>query len=80
MDDFGAERLVHGPLTALMLLEATMFHHPDIKLKSFQYRAMNPLVVNVPVKILGTWDNKSSISVWCVNEYGTVGMTGKIGV
>jgi hydroxyacyl-ACP dehydratase HTD2-like protein with hotdog domain len=63
-----------------MLLEATMFHHPDIKLKSFKYRALNPLIVNVPLTIMGNWEDKSTIMVWCASEDGTVGMTGKIGL
>ncbi|KAG6334831.1 hypothetical protein ID866_4253 [Astraeus odoratus] len=40
------ERLVHGPLTALMLLEALLFNRPELQLRTFSYRARNPLVVN----------------------------------
>ncbi|EKM82646.1 hypothetical protein AGABI1DRAFT_104558, partial [Agaricus bisporus var. burnettii JB137-S8] len=40
------ERLVHGPLTALMLLETAVFNKPDIRIKSFEYRATNPMIVD----------------------------------
>ncbi|CCM02417.1 uncharacterized protein FIBRA_04515 [Fibroporia radiculosa] len=41
-----AERLVHGPLTALMLLDTYATQSFDIAVKSFEYRAINPLVAS----------------------------------
>ena len=78
------ERLVHGPLTSLMLLETAVFTHPDLKLKSFEYRALNPLVVNQPVTIHGAWEKASedksekALLVWAVGENDVVGMSGRI--
>ncbi|KAI0797975.1 hypothetical protein C8Q75DRAFT_740221 [Abortiporus biennis] len=73
-----SERLVHGPLTALMLLEALSFHAPETKLKSFEYRARNPLVVSEPVTIYGAWLSNRSVQLWAVSgDKEVVGMTGK---
>lgn len=78
-----AERLVHGPLTALLLLDTTIFHIPDIKLKSFEYRAINPMVINKEVTIHGAWDTsgeEKALLVWAVDEDDVVGMSGRITV
>ena len=73
------ERLVHGPLTALMLLDTTALHVPTSAFKSFEYRAINPIVVNRPVRICGTQEDKETIRVWAEEtESNVVGMTGKI--
>ncbi|PSR99441.1 hypothetical protein PHLCEN_2v4135 [Hermanssonia centrifuga] len=71
------ERLVHGPLTALMLLETSALQRPDAVFRTFEYRALNPLVVNRPVTIYGAW-GKSEVQVWAEDGDGTVGMTGSI--
>ncbi|KAF8636523.1 hypothetical protein AX17_003336 [Amanita inopinata Kibby_2008] len=72
------ERLVHGPLTALMLLETAVLNNPGLKLKSFDYRATNPMVVNRKVSIHGAWINQSRATLWCADENGVVGMVGSI--
>ncbi|KAF9483768.1 hypothetical protein BDN70DRAFT_873373 [Pholiota conissans] len=71
------ERLVHGPLTAQMLLEAVNFHYPDLKFSKFEYRATNPLFVNRELTVNGKWLNNNTIQVWC-NDGATVGMTGTV--
>ncbi|KAF8910964.1 hypothetical protein CPB84DRAFT_1812487 [Gymnopilus junonius] len=72
------ERLVHGPLTAQMLLENVMFHFPGVKFHKFEYRATNPLFVNRELVISGKWLDKSNALVWCSDANGVVGMTGKV--
>jgi len=72
------ERLVHGPLTALMLLETTLFHKPTAQVAHFEYRARNPVIVGHPMTINGVWVDEHTATVWCVNEEGVVGMTGTI--
>ena len=72
------ERLVHGPLTATMLLEAVNFHHPGVKIAKFQYRATNPLFVNDALTINGKWTDKNTIKVWCQDSKGIVGMTSDV--
>ncbi|KAF8654170.1 hypothetical protein AX16_003699 [Volvariella volvacea WC 439] len=71
------ERLVHGPLTALMLLETAIYHHPNVSLSSFEYRAQNPLVVGRELTMYGKWLDEKKISLWC-QDGGVVGMTGVV--
>jgi hydroxyacyl-ACP dehydratase HTD2-like protein with hotdog domain len=67
-----------------MLLETALFHHPGAKLKTFEYRALNPLVVNQPITIHGAWEKasdssaKKALLVWAVAEGDVVGMSGRI--
>ncbi|KAJ7102991.1 hypothetical protein C8R43DRAFT_1092253 [Mycena crocata] len=72
------ERLVHGPLTALMLLEVTMLDNPKAKISHFEYRARNPIIVNQPMTIAGVRNDEHNATVWCSNNEGVVGMTGSI--
>lgn len=44
--------LVHGPLTALLLLDAVS-RHAAAPLSSFRYRALAPLYVNQPITLVG---------------------------
>ena len=50
-------------MTALMLLEAFSSHSPSSIVKSFAYRAMNPLVVSRPVAVCGKEDRCQGV-VW----------------
>ena len=72
------ERLVHGPLTALMLLETTKFHHCSTEFEFFEYRARNPVIVNRPITIHGAWVAENAIELWTLDDEGIVGMTGNI--
>lgn len=72
------ERLVHGPLIALMLLEALLFHRPGLQLQSFSYRARNPLIVNRTCTICGSFSEEDQIDVWCEDIDGVVVMTGRV--
>ncbi|KAI0670334.1 hypothetical protein C8Q78DRAFT_1079309 [Trametes maxima] len=58
------ERLVHGPLTALMLLDVVALRFPRSPFEVFEYRAVNPIVVNRPVKIYGAQTDKQTVTVW----------------
>ena len=72
------ERLVHGPLTALMLLETLLFHRPDAKLRSFKYRAINPVAVNRPMTIHGALEGDGKALLWTEDADGVVGMNGTV--
>lgn len=69
---------MHGPLTALMLLETLAHHYPEAQMKSFEYRALNPVVVNEELTFNGTWSGSKEITLWVQNEAGAVGMKGKV--
>lgn len=72
------ERLVHGPLTALMLLETVKFHNRQVKIRSFEYRARNPVIVNRPMTIHGLWLDETLVDLWTIDSEGAVGMTGQV--
>ncbi|THH33968.1 hypothetical protein EUX98_g284 [Antrodiella citrinella] len=72
------ERLVHGPLTALMFLETLGYHESGRVMKSFEYRAQNPLVVNRSITVSGAWEDARTVQMWATDEEGVVGMTGKV--
>lgn len=74
----GSERLVHGPLTAMMFLETVAFNNPGRAIKSFEYRARNPIIVNRPSTINGVWQDVNTVALWCVDGDGVVGMTGLV--
>lgn len=74
------ERLVHGPMTAMMLLETVNFHNPLAHIKEFEYRATNPMYVGRELTINGTWLDSIRAKVWCVDDQGAVGMHGVVTV
>lgn len=76
------ERLVHGPLTALMLIEGLF--HPSAgacsgHLTQYSYRAQNPVLVGRPQHVRGALasDGKSAV-LWAEDDDGVVGMTGEV--
>jgi hypothetical protein len=70
--------LIHGLLTALMLLETAVLNKPDIRVKSFEYRATNPMIVDRGATVNGKWTSNVTAQLWCIDEQGVVGMTGKV--
>ncbi|KZT09494.1 uncharacterized protein LAESUDRAFT_722455 [Laetiporus sulphureus 93-53] len=74
------ERLVHGPLTALMLLEGFAMHSSGAPFKSFVYRAINPMMVNRHVAICGAVKKAENVvQVWAEDvETKVVGMVGTV--
>ncbi|KAK4048102.1 [NU+] prion formation protein 1 [Microbotryomycetes sp. JL201] len=69
--------IVHGPLTALLLLNTFRTAAAERRVLSFDYRATAPLVVNTEVTFGGQWRNGSQTlcDLWCVAKDGTVHMT-----
>jgi hydroxyacyl-ACP dehydratase HTD2-like protein with hotdog domain len=61
-----------------MLLEALVFHKPDVQIKSFEYRAVNPVIVNRQCNIHGSWESPNSVILWAQDDDGVVGMTGMV--
>jgi hydroxyacyl-ACP dehydratase HTD2-like protein with hotdog domain len=72
------ERLVHGPLTALMLLETLAYHCPEVQMKRFEYRALNPVVVNRELTFHGSESGSNEFVLWVQDEDGVVGMKGLV--
>ncbi|GAC76687.1 hypothetical protein PANT_22d00141 [Moesziomyces antarcticus T-34] len=73
--------LVHGPLTATLLLNliAAAADKASGKVQKFEYRATSPLTVEQRIRLRGAWEgsDRRKASLWALNEAGTVCMTAK---
>ena len=67
--------LVHGPLTATLLMNLAD-RASDKRLRSFEYRATAPLVVEQTVRLRGQWRDRrqGKVDLWALDERGTVCM------
>ncbi|KAG8716661.1 hypothetical protein FRC08_009050 [Ceratobasidium sp. 394] len=74
------DRLVHGPLTALLLLRFAHYLAPsDNHIVAFKYRATHPLVVDRPLTLNLHWTNeRKGAEVWAISDKGLVGMKGTV--
>lgn len=74
------DRLVHGPLTALLLLELASSNLPKgRRIASFSYRAKHPVIVNRPLSLSGAWsDKRTEGKLWATNEAGLVCMVADV--
>ncbi|KAI0094035.1 hypothetical protein BDY19DRAFT_920390 [Irpex rosettiformis] len=72
------ERLVHGPLSALMLLELVNYGL-SMEIGHFEYRAYNPMLVNRPIVLNAQWNGQHELALWAADkETGTIGMAGSV--
>ena len=62
-----------------MMLETVALNDPAARLRSFKYRAVNPVVVNRPITINGKWNSEAKLGaiLWIVQD-GVVGMIGSV--
>ncbi|KAF9332993.1 hypothetical protein BGZ91_011479 [Linnemannia elongata] len=83
--------LVHGPLSATLLLEPLRqsLLQPNQVIKNFRYRALSPLYVDQPIKICAKQmaliptmdaDVEASYEVWVENPQGGLAMSGTVEV
>lgn len=80
------ERLVHGPLTALLLIEALRSAGYGGRIDNFVYRARNPMIVaqrqhlNVAFLKSSHTPEKAcnSAILWAEDDSGFVGMTATV--
>jgi hydroxyacyl-ACP dehydratase HTD2-like protein with hotdog domain len=73
--------VVHGPLTALLLLDSFSIYVPKSRrISRFTYRATNPLFVNEKCILQGAFTDpeKYTAKLWAANEAGVVGMTADV--
>lgn len=61
-----------------MLLESLVYHHPEVQMKSFEYRALNPVIVNRELTFHGSRSSSKEIVLWVQDEAGVVGMKGRV--
>ena len=66
--------VVHGPLTATLLLDLFYHRYPRKRITTFSYRGRSPLFVPNPFQVHGQADGKA----WATNDEGGVAMTATI--
>ncbi|TDJ65274.1 MAG: acyl-CoA dehydrogenase [Proteobacteria bacterium] len=68
--------VVHGPLTALLLLEAAKRHATRAP-SSYEYRAIGPLFNDEPITLAGR-TKETETEVWAIGPTGAVAMQGHV--
>jgi 3-methylfumaryl-CoA hydratase len=68
---------VHGPLIALLLLEAAKRHATRAP-SSYEYRALAPLFNDEPLTLAGR-TKEAETKVWAIGPTGAVAMQGQVG-
>lgn len=67
--------LVHGPLTAILLLDLARDNHPGATMTGFEMRAMAPLFADRPFRIMGRpREGANACDLWAVTPENTVAM------
>jgi 3-methylfumaryl-CoA hydratase len=65
--------VVHGPLTATLLVDLVRRSVPDKDVASFSFKAVNPLFDNAPFQVCAARAPESDeVRLWAVNEAGVV--------
>ncbi len=68
--------VVHGPLTATLLMDLCRRHRPDAALTRFDYRAVRPLFDTRPFTIAGEpASGGASAKLWALDPEGALAMT-----
>lgn len=68
--------IVHGPLTATLLLNLALANRKDAKLNSFEFRAVGPLIDTKPFHIVGQ-EQTDEISLWAENHQNRLAVLAK---
>ena len=67
--------LVHGPLTAILLLDLLRESCPDRRLRRFDYQAKAPLFDNAPFTVAGG-PSDDGAALWAETPDGVMAMSG----
>jgi len=71
--------VVHGPLTALLLLDAGIRHGPGSWPSRYSYRALGPVFGGEPLRLTGRLPNDDTVEVWAAAPDGRAAMSGTLG-
>ena len=66
--------VVHGPLTATLMLDLYYQQYPDKKIKTFEYRGQSPLFIPNSFSVNGKTDGQA----WATNHEGSLAMTATV--
>lgn len=70
--------VVHGPLQAVLLMEAAQRHHPTRRVATFAFRAARPLFAHDDVAVSGWTANDGHLEVVTANGDGDVAMRAQV--
>lgn len=63
--------VIHGPLTATLVLRAFTRAKPDATVRSFSFKGVQPLIQGDDLRVKGRIDSAGQATVWASSEYGT---------
>ena len=67
--------VVHGPLTATLLLDLLHRQRPDARVARFTFRGVTPLFANAPFQVCGrSGGDGTSVALWAQRPDGTLAM------
>ena len=71
--------VVHGPLTATLLMDLCRRERPDARLTRFDYRAVRPLFAGDPLTVAGQpAADGTTAKLWALDKDGLVAMTAEV--
>jgi len=70
--------IVHGPLTATLLLDLAYRENPGKIMTSFSYRAVRPVFATGPYSIEGAANSDGTVRVWALDQDGALAMDGTV--
>jgi 3-methylfumaryl-CoA hydratase len=71
--------VVHGPLTATLLMDLFLTHNPDAQVAAFTFRGRRPLFDTEPFTLCGSV-RAGGADLWAADSQGNVAMTAEVEV
>ena len=69
--------VVHGPLTATLLMDLFLRNHPGVQVKAFRFRGQRPLFDTGAITLCGS-ARGAAVSLWALDSGGNVAMTAEL--
>ncbi|RZM03445.1 MAG: acyl-CoA dehydrogenase, partial [Variovorax sp.] len=66
--------IVHGPLIATLLLDLLRRQLPDAQVKTFNFRAVQPLFDTAPFAVCGRQEGDGTVTLWARTHDGRLAM------
>jgi 3-methylfumaryl-CoA hydratase len=66
--------IVHGPLTATLLLDLLRRERPGLQVKRFEFKGVRPLFDLNPFVVCGRMDGEHHVSLWAKDHLGQLAM------
>jgi len=71
--------VVHGPLSATLLLDLFLRHHPGARITRFAFQGRRPLLDTGPLRLVGR-AVPGGAQLWALDEQGRIGMSADLEV